>query len=203
MSVGAGWDRQERVVLLDESGAAVGTAPKAEVHHTETPLHLAFSCYVFDGAEPGPSRLLLTRRAAAKPTWGGVWTNSCCGHPAPGEPLDEAVRRRVRQELGFELASLRLVLPAFRYRAVMDTGVVENEMCPVFVATATGEPQPHPAEVAEAAWVAWGAFRADVLTGRRAVSPWCAEQVAALPADPLAAEPASDAALPPAARTGR
>lgn len=196
-------DDGERVVLLDESGGAVGTAPKAEVHHAATPLHLAFSCYVFDragGAGQRTGRLLLTRRAEAKPTWGGVWTNSCCGHPSPGERLADAVRRRAGQELGLTLTELRLVLPAFRYRAVMDTGVVENEMCPVFVATTDDEPRPDPAEVAEVAWVEWARFRADVLAGRRAVSPWCAEQVAALPADPLAADPAPDTALPPAAR---
>ncbi len=130
----------EEVVLLDEDGNAIGTAPKAEVHGTDTPLHLAFSCYVFDGA----GRLLVTQRALAKPTFGGVWTNSCCGHPAPGEPIDEAVRRRTGQELGLELDGVTLVLPRFRYRAVMDNGTVENELCPVFMATRVRRPAPRP-----------------------------------------------------------
>ena len=131
----------EQVVLLDETGAAIGTAAKAEVHHADTPLHLAFSCYVFDEAGPAAAD---PARARHKPTFGGVWTNSCCGHPAPGEAIDDAVRRRVEQEVGLDPRRPALVLPAFRYRAVMANGVVENEMCPVFVATTTATPPARP-----------------------------------------------------------
>jgi isopentenyl-diphosphate delta-isomerase len=189
-------DTVEQVVLLDDDGNAIGTAPKAEVHGTDTPLHLAFSCYVFD--ESG--RLLVTQRAVAKPTFGGVWTNSCCGHPAPGEPIVEAVVRRTRQELGLDLEGLTLLLPAFRYRAVGDNRTVEHELCPVFAATATGDPAPDPTEVEAWEWVAWPEFRADVLDRRREVSLWCREQVEALPEHPLSAPPADPAELPPAAR---
>jgi isopentenyl-diphosphate delta-isomerase len=97
---------EEVVVLLDEDGRAVGTEPKATVHHTETPLHLAFSCYLFDR----DGRLLLTQRALHKPTWPGAWTNSVCGHPAPGEPVEDAVRRRVRAEVGAVAEDVRLLL---------------------------------------------------------------------------------------------
>ena len=202
MTGAAGPGPVEEVVLLDEDGRAIGTAAKAEVHGTETPLHLAFSCYVFDGA----GRLLVTQRALAKPTFGGVWTNSCCGHPAPGEPIAEAVRRRVGQELGLELVDVTLTLPRFRYRAVVASGpyagFVEHELCPVFTAGATGDPRPDPAEVEAWEWVPWAEFRADVLAGRREVSQWCAEQVAELPEDPRSAPAADPAALPPAARGG-
>jgi isopentenyl-diphosphate delta-isomerase len=186
----------EQVVLVDDGGHAIGTAAKAEVHGTRTPLHLAFSCYVFDRG----GRLLVTQRAVAKPTFGGVWTNSCCGHPAPGEPIADAVRRRTQQELGLELSGLRLLLPRFRYRAVGDNGTVEHELCPVFVATASTDPRPDPTEVEAWEWVPWTDFRDDVLAGRRDVSQWCREQVAELPEDPLAATPGDPADLPPAAR---
>jgi isopentenyl-diphosphate Delta-isomerase len=190
---------KEEVVLLDEDGNAIGTAAKAVVHGTDTPLHLAFSCYVFDDA----GRLLVTQRALAKPTFGGVWTNSCCGHPAPGEPIADAVRRRVGQELGLGLDRLTLVLPGFRYRAVVPSGpyagYVEHEMCPVFTAIASTDPQPDPVEVEAWEWVPWPAFRDDVLSGRREVSQWCVEQVRALPDDLRSAPPADPAGLPPAA----
>lgn len=186
----------EEVVLLDEEGRAVGTADKRSVHHADTPLHLAFSCYLFDGE----GSVLVTRRALHKPTWPGVWTNGCCGHPAPGELLEDAVRRRIHQELGVRVEGLRLLLPRFRYRAVMADGTVEHEMCPVFAATTADTVRPDPAEVDEARWEPWEDFRAGVLGGTRDVSPWCREQVAALPVDPLTAPPASYDDLPPAAR---
>lgn len=185
----------EQVVLLDEDGHRTGTQDKATVHHDATPLHLAFSCYLFDG----DGRVLVTRRALHKRTWPGVWTNSCCGHPAPDEPLTTAVHRRVRQELGVDIEGLRLLLPGFRYRAVLH-GVVEHEMCPVFVARPSGRLRPAPEEVAEAVWEPWATFRESVLDGSRGISPWCREQVAALPADPLYAPAASPDGLPPAAR---
>jgi isopentenyl-diphosphate delta-isomerase len=190
---------EEVVILVDEEGYALGTTPKATVHHRSTPLHLAFSCYVLDPDE----RLLVTRRALHKPTWPGVWTNSFCGHPGPGEELTAGVRRRAEQELGLGLDSLQLTLPAFRYRATMANGVRENELCPVFVATTAGPASPDPAEVDDHTWEDWATFREAVLAGRRDVSPWCVEQVAALAAveeRPVQFTPGSAADLPPAAQ---
>ena len=188
-------DPAESVVLLDEAGQAVGTADKQSTHHGDTPLHLAFSCYLFDDV----GNVLVTRRAWGKQTWPGVWTNSCCGHPGPGEAITAAVHRRARHELGTEIAGLRLLLPGFRYRAEMN-GVVENEMCPVFAATVTAPVIPRPDEVAEVTWEPWATFRSGVLDGTREISPWCREQVALLPGDPLAAPAAAEKDLPPAAR---
>ena len=192
----------ELVVLLDEAGNAVGTAAKRDVHHTSTPLHLAFSCYVFDLE----GSVLVTRRALHKPTWPGVWTNSVCGHPAPGEDLADAVVRRARQELGIAVSDLRLALPAFRYEAVMAGGVRENEMCPVFTAVTEDEVRAAPDEVEAVAWEPWEAFRDGVLAGRREVSPWCVEQVALLRELAPVGLPrvAGDPSLlPPAARGAR
>lgn len=190
----------EEVVLLDESGAAVGTEDKATVHHGDTPLHLAFSSYVFNR----DGEFLLTQRAAHKKTWPAVWTNSCCGHPAPGEPPATAVARRLADELGLVgTTRIELILPRFRYRAEMDNGVVENEMCPVYRVVTEGMVAPNPEEVDAVEWVSWPPFADAVLSGEREISPWCALQVqelAKLGPDPLTWPTGDEAELPAALR---
>jgi isopentenyl-diphosphate delta-isomerase len=171
-------DAGEQVVLVDETGTPVGTADKATVHHAATPLHLAFSCHVFhrDG------RVLLTRRALSKLTWPGVWTNSFCGHPAPDESGETAVRRRAARELGLELGALEPVLPDFRYRAVDASGVVENEICPVFRTTVDVDPRAASDEVAEWTWIGFDELRTAVTAAPFAFSPWLALQLERWPA---------------------
>lgn len=171
-------DRDE-VVLVDADGTVVGRAPRSTVHGPDTPLHRAFSLYLFDGA----GQVLITRRALGKATWPGVWTNACCGHPRPGEELEDAVRRRLREELGLTVEDLQVVLPDFRYRAVDASGVVEHELCPVLVGRTTGRPHADPGEVCQHAWVSWS----DLVTAVRATpavySPWAALQVPLLDAE--------------------
>lgn len=170
----AGSDVDE-VVLVDAAGTPVGTAPRASVHDATTPLHLAFSCYVTDGE----GQVLLTRRALDKRTWPGVWTNSCCGHPRPGEDFEDAVRRRLVDELGLEVGDLGCVLPDFAYRATDASGLVENEVCPVFVAQAHPDAQvlPNSSEVMEWRWVSWASLAKAVDATPFAFSPWSALQV--------------------------
>ncbi|EHI13956.1 isopentenyl-diphosphate Delta-isomerase [Mycolicibacterium thermoresistibile] len=165
-------DTEEFVVLLDEQGRQVGTAPKVSVHHQDTPLHLGFSCYLLDG----DGRVLLTRRALVKRTWPGVWTNSCCGHPGPGEPIEEAVRRRAHHELGLRIEEPVCVLPDFRYHAVAADGTAENEICPVFVARADGPVRPAADEVMDWRWVRWQELRAAAELPW-SISPWAAVQI--------------------------
>jgi isopentenyl-diphosphate delta-isomerase len=170
-------DGDELVVLLDEAGEPCGTHLKATVHTATTPLHLAFSCHVLDDR----GRVLVTRRALSKKTWPGVWTNSFCGHPAPGETPEEAVARRASQELGIEVTDVTSVLPDFRYLATDASGVVENEICPVFTARAVGVPDPSPDEVAEWAWTDPAALRDAVAATPFAFSPWLGWQLEAWP----------------------
>jgi isopentenyl-diphosphate delta-isomerase len=164
---------EDMVVLLDEAGRQIGTAPKNSVHGADTSLHLAFSCYVFNDH----GEVLITRRALTKKTWPGVWTNSFCGHPAPAETLLDAVRRRADFELRLDLAGIDLALPLFRYRATDSSGIVENEVCPVYLARATSEPVPNPAEVMEFTWTDPEVLRRSVLASPFAFSPWMVLQM--------------------------
>jgi isopentenyl-diphosphate delta-isomerase len=135
----------ERVILVDEADREVGTDEKAAAHAGGR-LHRAFSIFVFDRS----GRLLLQRRAAGKYHSAGRWSNTCCGHPRPGEALDEAAHRRLREEMGFDC---RLVEVArYRYTARLEGGLVENEIDHLFAGEFDGAPAPDPAEAEEWRW---------------------------------------------------
>lgn len=163
----------EQVVLLDDTAKPIGAADKYTVHTDSTPLHLAFSCYVINAQ----GEVLVTRRALSKLTWAGVWTNSVCGHPGPGEPREDAVARRAEQELGTEIQDLRVVLPNFQYQAVDASGIVENEVCPVYIATIASDVHANPDEVAEWRWVSVPDLIEAVRLTPFAFSPWMVLQL--------------------------
>lgn len=172
----------ELVVLAAPDGSPIGTQRKVDVHHGDTPLHLAFSLYLFDDA----GRVLVTRRALSKLTWPGVWTNSCCGHPGPGESVEHAIGRRLQVELGLAAEGVHCVLPDFRYRARDASGVWENEICPVYAGRLTADAAitANPREVCEWAWSPWSDLRAAVSATPFVFSPWAVEQVGQLPGLP-------------------
>jgi isopentenyl-diphosphate Delta-isomerase len=159
----------EHVVLVDQFNAVLGTLPKIQVHTLETPLHRGFSVFIFNQA----GELLLQQRSFDKVTWPGFWSNSCCGHPALDESVTDAIHRRVRVELGMQVHELVEALPDFQYRCEYG-GVVENEICPVWLARTVDEPIPNPLEVAATRWIPWQDFK-QVLEADAAgrYSPWC------------------------------
>jgi isopentenyl-diphosphate delta-isomerase len=168
----------DEVVLLDEAGRPIGVADKLAVHTADTALHLAFSCHVYSPS----GEVLVTRRALSKATWPGVWTNSFCGHPAPGESMETALARRAEFELGIRISDVTVVLPDFRYRAVDASGIVENEVCPVFRAVTSDTVAVNPAEVSEFAWVAPESLHAAAIAAPYAFSPWLGWQLEQLEA---------------------
>lgn len=134
-------------MLVDESDAEVGEGEKLDVHRRGA-LHRAFSVFAFNAA----GELLLQRRALGKYHSGGLWTNSACGHPRPGETIADAARRRLFEELGIGCGELR---PAgvYRYRAEI-ADLVENELDHLLVTEVSGAPSPDPDEVVEWRFVA-------------------------------------------------
>ncbi|MDP9906181.1 isopentenyl-diphosphate Delta-isomerase [Arthrobacter bambusae] len=165
------------VVLLNDANEPIGTCPKADAHQGDGIRHLAFSCYAFDAN----GRVLLTRRAWTKETFPGVMTNTCCGHPVPGETLVEAVKRRMRDELNLEVNDLQLALPDFEYVA-QSNEYVEREFCPVFACRVDHDPVPNPVEVDEAWWEPWVDVVALAEVQLSPLSPWARLQVPLLSA---------------------
>jgi isopentenyl-diphosphate delta-isomerase len=132
----------EQLILVDEGNRAVGTGGKEAVHRGGL-LHRAFSIFMVDGR----GRILLQQRNRRKYHSGGLWANSCCGHPRPGERTISAARRRLHEELGIDNP---LAFGFFaRYRADLDHGMQENELVYVYFGALKSEPKPDPAEVAD------------------------------------------------------
>ncbi len=145
----------EYVYYVDESDTPTGeTSEKYTAHYSDTKLHAAFSCYIFN--EEG--KFLVTQRADSKKVWPGVWTNSCCGHPAPDESREDAINRRVQYELGMKVKNIRQIIPDYIYKTPPYNGIIEHEYCPVYVAIADSDIEPNPDEVMDHAWMDWSEY---------------------------------------------
>lgn len=155
----------EQVILVDGDDRAIGQMEKLAVHR-EGLLHRAFSVFVFDG----DGRLLLQRRASGKYHSPGLWSNTCCGHPRPGEDTLAAARRRLVEEMG--LRCELVPVHAFVYRADLGNGLWEHELDHVFVGTTRNAPQPHPDEVAEWRAMPRAALEAELAHAPGAFTVW-------------------------------
>lgn len=136
-----------KLVLVDPEDRQIGVAEKIQCHVGEGLLHRAFSMFVFDPE----GRTLLQQRSAAKPLWPMYWSNSCCGHPLPGEPVADAAQRRTQEEFG--IACQVRFLYKFQYQAQYSQAYSENELCHVFRSEYSGELAPDPAEIAAWRWI--------------------------------------------------
>lgn len=135
----------ENVILVDSLDRPIGMMEKMEAHRRGL-LHRAISVVLFNDR----GQLLLQHRAEGKYHSGGLWTNTCCSHPRPGEAVQDAAMRRLGEEMGIA-CQLR---PSFQfiYRAELDHGLTEYELDHVFVGTFNGNPEPNPAEAQGYRW---------------------------------------------------
>jgi isopentenyl-diphosphate delta-isomerase len=155
----------DRIILVDRDDVQVGVEDKLRAHE-EALLHRAFSVFIIrpDGA------LLLQRRAHAKYHSGGLWSNTCCSHPRPGESTVAAAHRRLVEEMGFDC---RLATAfSFVYRADLGGGMFEHEYDHVFVGAWDGVPAPDPTEVDAWRWASIADIRAEIARRPGAFTAW-------------------------------
>jgi isopentenyl-diphosphate delta-isomerase len=134
------------VILVDTQDQPIGTAPKMYAHEAAL-LHRAFSVFVFNSR----NELMLQQRAMTKYHSGGLWTNTCCSHPAPGETTEQAAHRRLQEELGFDCA-LDYGF-GFVYRTDFENGLSEHEYDHVFFGRFEGDFELNAEEVADIRWI--------------------------------------------------
>ena len=156
---------QTLVVLVDQEDREVGTMEKMEAHR-RAKLHRAFSVFIFDSA----GRMLLQQRAYAKYHSGGLWTNTCCSHPFPGESVEAAAARRLQEELGFCVPLTHAF--SFVYQAAFDNGLTEYEYDHVFAGYYEGELRPDPAEIAATAYHSPDVIREELRTCPEKYTAW-------------------------------
>jgi isopentenyl-diphosphate delta-isomerase len=132
---------EQEVILVNEQDEQVGVMGKMQVHR-EGILHRAFSVFIFNSS----GEMLLQQRAFDKYHSGGLWTNACCSHPAPGEITAQAAARRLKEEMGFDTSLVKLF--DFIYRSEFGNGLTEHELDHVFAGRYEAVIMPDPAEVA-------------------------------------------------------
>jgi isopentenyl-diphosphate Delta-isomerase len=165
-------EQAEHVILVDELDRETGTTEKLDAHQRGV-LHRAFSVMIWDRHE----RLLLQKRHIGKYHSGGLWTNSCCGHPRPGEDVATAAARRLREEMGFDCVLVSL--GTIQYRAELDAGLIEHELVHVFRGCYDGAVHPDPLECDGYAWVPPQDFQMSVAAAPQRYSAWFQKYVAA------------------------
>jgi isopentenyl-diphosphate Delta-isomerase len=159
-------DSLERVILVDAQDGPQGEGDKLDVHRQGL-LHRAFSIFIFNAR----GEVLLQRRADAKYHFAGYWSNSCCGHPRPGEDTAAAALRRLGEELGLQTPlseQLQLV-----YRAQdAQSGLIEHEYLHVYRGCYGDEPRPDPAEVGAWRWASVAVVRRALRRSPGPFTPW-------------------------------
>jgi isopentenyl-diphosphate delta-isomerase len=136
-----------KVILVDKNDQQIGTMDKLSAH-VENRLHRAFSIFIFNHT----GELLLQQRAHDKYHSGGLWSNTCCSHPMPGELTIDAAHRRLQEEMGFDCPLQEQ--SSLTYRAELDNGLTENEFDHIFFGRYDGNPVVNTDEAIDWQWIA-------------------------------------------------
>lgn len=155
----------EMVILVDPQDREIGTEEKLKAHR-DGKLHRAFSVFVFNPK----GEMLLQQRAFNKYHSGGLWTNACCSHPRPQEPVEQAAVRRLKEEMGIECA-LRKAFH-FIYKAKLDGDLIEHEFDHVFIGNYDGKITPDANEVAEYRWLTVHAIKNELRNSLEKYTVW-------------------------------
>ncbi len=156
----------EFVVLVDENDNEIGAEEKIKAHQNGGKLHRAISVFVFNSK----NELLLQRRALTKYHSPGLWANTCCSHPRPGESIEHAARRRLNEEMGFT-CDLKEVFSLI-YKAEVGNGLTEHEYDHIFIGFWEGVPKPNPEEVCEWRWSNMDEIERDMKENPGKYAPW-------------------------------
>lgn len=156
----------EELILVDEQDREVGFSSKSGCHDQDGILHRAFSVFVFNAA----GEVLLQQRAAGKRLWPLFWSNSCCSHPRRGESMEEAVRRRLAQEL--RIRCTLTYLYKFEYHARFGDEGSEHELCSVFAGYSEDPVRANGTEVNACRFIAPGDLDRELLESPQHFTPW-------------------------------
>ncbi|HEX5420529.1 MAG TPA: isopentenyl-diphosphate Delta-isomerase [Gammaproteobacteria bacterium] len=156
----------EELILVDELDREIGHRSKADCHSGNGILHRAFSIFVFNDDD----ELLLQKRSLDKPLWPNYWSNTCCSHPRRGESMDEAVSRRLMQELGFDCPLEFLY--KFKYHAQYGAVGAEHEYCWVYHGRYSGPVDANVNEIAASRFLAITALEAELEANPERFTPW-------------------------------
>ena len=157
----------ESLILVDEADREVGHMSKAQCHQGRGVLHRAFSLLIFNGS----GELLLQQRAASKRLWPLYWSNSCCSHPRRSETMENAIHRRLHEELGVD-CPLHLLFK-FQYRAQFDAAGAEHELCSVFIGRCTEPLTINRSEILAWRWISPAVLQAELSgSGAEEFTPW-------------------------------
>ena len=156
---------KDEIILVDEKDNQVGTGEKMVVHK-EGKLHRAFSVFIFNSKK----ELMLQQRATSKYHSPGLWTNTCCSHPKPGEKIIDAAKRRLKEEMGFN-CDLKEAF-SFIYKAKFDNGLSEHEFDHVFIGKFDENPKPDKKEAESWKWITLAELRKDMKKNPEKYTYW-------------------------------